>query len=77
VRALFPTRQIPEPTFLEKHEWPQGCSYWLPGDYEVAAASRAAHNPVKGVYVCGESVSQTQTWMEGALESAEILLEMI
>jgi len=77
VHALFPTRTIPEPTFLEKHEWPQGCSYWLPGDYEVAAASKSAHHPAAGVYVCGESVSQTQTWMEGALESAETLAAIL
>jgi monoamine oxidase len=49
----------------------------LPGDYEVAAASRAAHHPAAGVYVCGESVSQTQTWMEGALESAETLADIL
>ena len=77
VKALFPTKEIPEPTFLQKHDWTQGCSYWLPGNYDVAEASQAAHNPVPGVYVCGESVSQTQTWMEGALESAETLTKML
>lgn len=77
VKTLFPSREIPEPTFLQKHDWTQGCSYWLPGDYEVAEASRAAHNPAPGVYVCGESVSQTQTWIEGALESAETLTHLL
>jgi glycine/D-amino acid oxidase-like deaminating enzyme len=76
-RALFSDRVIPAPTYIQKHDWSQGCSYWLPGDYDVVPASAAAHNPAEGVYVCGESVSMTQTWMEGALESAEFLLSIV
>ncbi len=77
VKALFPDHHIPEPTYLKKHDWPGGCTYWLPGDYDVEKASRAAHNPSKGVYICGESISTEQTWIEGALQSAETLLEML
>jgi monoamine oxidase len=45
--------------------------------YDVKAASRAAHHPSPNVYVVGESVSMTQTWVEGALESAETLLQIL
>jgi hypothetical protein len=78
-RALFPDRDIPKPIYLKKHDWTQGCSYWAPlkEAYDVKAASRAAHHPSPNVYVVGESVSMTQTWVEGALESAETLLRMI
>ena len=76
-RGLFPDKSIPAPTFLKKHDWPSGCTYWLPGDYDVAAASLAAHNPATGVYVVGESISTEQTWMEGALQSAETLVELL
>lgn len=75
VRALFPSHTIPEPTYLKRHDWTSGCSYWLPGDYDVSAAIEAARNPAPDVYVIGESVSATQTWVEGALESADTLLE--
>jgi hypothetical protein len=79
--ALFPGRVIPRPLYLKKHDWTQGCSYWTPvssmGAYDIKAASRAAHNPAPHVYVVGESVSTQQTWIEGALESAELLLRMI
>lgn len=75
VRVLFPAHMIPEPTYLKRHDWTGGCSYWLPGDYDVADAIEAARNPAPGVYVIGESVSATQTWVEGALESAEALLD--
>jgi hypothetical protein len=74
VRELFPDKDIPKPTYLQKHYWSGGCTYWLPGSYDVKEASRAAMNPSKNLYVVGESISTQQTWMEGALESAEIFL---
>ena len=78
-KALFPDRMIPPPVYLKKHDWKQGCSYWVPTGvpYDVKAASKAAHNPSPRVYVVGESVSTQQTWIEGALESAETLLGML
>lgn len=82
--ALFPDRSIPRPIYLKKHDWKQGCSYWVPvasgsagGAYDIKAASRAAHHPAPHVYVVGESVSTRQTWIEGALESAEYLLGVL
>lgn len=76
-KATFPHVDIPNPTFLKKHEWPHGCTYWLPGDYDVDAAIDAAYNPAPNVYVAGEIISRKQAWMEGALESAEYLLARI
>ena len=73
VRKLFPSLDIPKPVFFKKHDWIAGCTYWLPGDYDVSTASQMAHNPSPNVYVCGESVSQNQAWLEGALESVEML----
>lgn len=77
VKALFPDATIPEPTYLKKHDWPGGCTYWVPGDYDVREASRVAHNPSEGVYICGESISTEQTWIEGALQSAETVLRLL
>lgn len=76
-KLLFPEKTIPAPSYLMKHDWPSGCTYWLPGDYDVKQASKAALNPAPNLYVAGESISLNQTWMEGALESAEILLKKI
>ena len=77
VRRMFPSKTIPEPTYLKKHDWPAGCTYWVPGDYDVGQASLAAHNPSPNLYVCGESVSTEQAWIEGALQSAETLLKIL
>lgn len=77
VAQEFPDRIIPKPTYVKKHDWKSGCSYWLPGNYDVMDASIEAHNPYKNVYVCGESISLNQAWIEGALESAETLLTLL
>ena len=74
---LFPDKTMTKPTYLKKHEWPNGCTYWLPGDYSPEKASKIAHNPEPNLYLTGESVSLNQTWMEGALESAEYLKTLL
>lgn len=74
LRELFPERDIPDPTFFKAHPWTDGVSYWLPGHYRPADVTVAALNPGPGLYVCGESFSLRQGWMEGALEHADLLL---
>ena len=77
VREMFPQKDIPDPLFFKAHPWDFGCTYWLPGHYDPEAMSKEALHPLKsmpGVYCCGESFSMRQAWMEGALESADLLL---
>lgn len=75
VHTLFETN-IPEPTYLQKHEWASGCTYWIPTDkpYDLVKAREKAMFVRKGLYILGESVSLRQAWIEGALESSEYLL---
>lgn len=79
LRALFPDREVPEPLLVRYHLWPAGCTYWLPGDYDVRAVARQALQPMPDVplYVCGESVAVEQAWMESALESAEAVARLM
>jgi monoamine oxidase len=70
---LYPDREIPKPTYVKSHLWPQGCSYWRPGTYDVEKASTAAYNPLPNLYICGECNSVSQAWVESALASAERL----
>jgi len=78
-RELFPELTIPNPIFFKAHHWKHGCSYWLPGLYDVKEKSVLLMNPLPGaypnVYVCGESYSLKQAWIEGAIEHAEEMLE--
>jgi monoamine oxidase len=77
-RELFPEIKIPDPTFFKPFLWNEGCSYWAPGVYNPRELSRKAHHPIPellpNVYLCGESYSMKQCWMEGALEHADELI---
>ncbi len=68
---------IPEPTWIKSYEWKDGCTYWLPGTYDPHEASQRVLQPrpatMPNLFVCGESFSMLQAWMEGALEHAEAL----
>lgn len=78
VRHLFPELEIPKPLFFRSHPWETGATYWLPGDYDPAIASKEACLGIQSlpnVHVCGESWSLRQAWVEGALEHAKLCLE--
>jgi predicted NAD/FAD-dependent oxidoreductase len=70
--------RIPTPKFVKAHPWEHGVTYWLPGSYDPVAESRAAVQPLPAVlpsvWLCGESYSLRQAWMEGAVEHAELML---
>lgn len=80
-RRLFPSIDIPYPTFLKSHPWDSGCSYWVPGSYDVKKESQKSLQPfgstLPNVYICGESFSLRQAWMEGSLENTRELLRTI
>jgi monoamine oxidase len=79
IRTLFPDKEIPDTLFFKPHPWYQGCTYWLPGNYDPYKLSEDALKPfpttMPEVYVCGESFSIRQAWMEGALEHADMLIK--
>lgn len=78
IRALFPDIIIPDPLFFKLHHWKQGCTYWKPGKYSVEAESEGSLHPLPkempGLFVCGESFSLQQCWMEGAVQQAERMM---
>ena len=51
-------------------------SFWLPGARSWELIPQVAQ-PVAGVpvYICGEAYSSNQGWVEGALETAELILQ--
>lgn len=81
IRQLFPKQQIPNPVFFRSHPWETGCTYWLPGSYSPQHASESATHPLPsklpGVWMCGESWSLRQCWVEGALEHTHEMLQKI
>ena len=77
LRESFPEKKIPNPLYTKPYYWADGCTYWTPGSYDPAKESVDIMRPLvrlPDVYVCGESYSMKQAWMEGALEHAEAML---
>jgi hypothetical protein len=81
LRELLGRKEIPEPVATKVHAWPEGVTYWLPGDYDPLATSRLACRPLPkempGLFMCGESYSTRQCWVEGALEHAAQTVDLI
>ena len=81
LHQLFPDQSVPQILWARPYEWSDGCSYWLPGSYDVAAASAEALQPLPatmpGLHLVGESFCLRQAWIEGALEHAAALLKKL
>jgi hypothetical protein len=81
VRKLFPALKIPAPLFFKSHPWKTGATYWLPGKYSPSLESSQAIHPLPkilpNVWLCGESWSLRQAWVEGALEHAKECLNQL
>ena len=81
LRVALNRKDIPDPLFVKAHAWPQAVTYWLPGDYDPFKVSKEASRPLPkempGWFLCGESYSTRQCWVEGALEHADMTLGLI
>jgi monoamine oxidase len=72
---------VPEPYAVASMNWNQdpfggAADFWKIHARSDAVMERMTQ-PVEGipVYVCGDSFSRTQGWVEGALESTELMLQ--
>lgn len=67
---------VPEPDFFRAHAWHAGCSYWAPTTSGRTPEQLCRDSLNLGLV--GESFSaRNQTWMEGAIEHAEMFLKII
>jgi monoamine oxidase len=80
-QILFPDVLIPKAESTTPYLWKDGCTYWLPGDYDYKILSRTALYPMPEKYpnlhIVGESFSTKQQWVEGALEHSNDLVRLI
>jgi protoporphyrinogen oxidase len=81
IRSLFPDEAISDPIFIKAHYWQSGCTYWQPGHYDPYKESEAACQPLiaslPNLFMCGESFSTRQAWVEGALDHTDKCLAKI
>jgi len=70
IKDLFKIPEPPEPEFLTFHLWNEGLHVWRPG-YKMNDMYPKIQQPNKSVpiFICGESFSKKQGWIEGCLET--------
>jgi hypothetical protein len=76
IRQMFPEKQIPEPEWIQKLHWANGCHSWLPLVNSDIIYNQI-QNPFRNIYICGETFSRWQGWIEGALETASEVYQKI
>lgn len=69
---------ISNPSFTRAFYWETGTAFWKP-NCDSRKLSQKMLAPIDSVplYVCGENFSQTQGWMEGALETSIQIVEKV
>ena len=69
-------KEIPEPEEVFFHLWDNGCHFWKLGS-DIQEIYDKMLKPIEGkqLFICGESFSKKQAWMEGALESCYDVLK--
>jgi hypothetical protein len=77
----IPVSQIPEPYFVAYKDWTEdpygaGWHFWKPG-FHAGEAMPAVRQPNQQypLYICGEAYGNEQGWAEGALTSAEHVMQ--
>jgi monoamine oxidase len=76
LKRLFPDRNIPK--YKKKHHffWEFGAAYWKKG-----SDSKKVHdqmlNPSPNLYICGDSFSNHQAWVEGALQTSDEVFDLL
>ena len=65
--------KINEPLKVLTCFWKSGVAYWN-SNINSVQISKFLTNPMPNIYICGENYSQTQSWVEGALQTCNQFL---
>jgi monoamine oxidase len=71
-------KKIKNPIYTNAYYWKTGTGYWLKNKDSRIISKEIIH-PNKNVplLICGENYSETQGWMEGALETSNEVIKII
>jgi len=77
IKSLFGI-DPPEPEEVFFHYWENGCHFWDTGK-DMNKIYESIMKPIKDkeLYICGESYSKKQAWIEGALESCYDVMKLM
>jgi len=79
LKQLFPNIDIPKAKWFKHCPWISGAGYWKKG-YDRKIIMPQMIEPLgrhKNLYICGENYSSHQAWVEGSLETSNMVLETI
>ena len=76
LKSLFPDIKIPNPLWIKHHYWNSGAAYWRTGVESSKMIPKIIEPFGKDepLYICGENFSNHQAWMEGALQTSELVV---
>jgi cytochrome b involved in lipid metabolism/monoamine oxidase len=79
LKQLFPDIDIPKAKWYKHCPWISGAGYWKKGyDRKIIMPQMIeALGHHKNLYICGENYSSHQAWVEGALETSDMVLDSI
>ena len=79
LKQLFPDKDIPKAKWYKHCPWISGAGYWKKG-YDRKVIMPQMIEPLgknSNLYICGENYSSHQAWVEGSLETADMVLDKI
>jgi cytochrome b involved in lipid metabolism/monoamine oxidase len=79
LKKLFPDANIPKAKWYKHCPWISGAGYWKP-KYDRKILMPSIIKPLgnkHNLYICGENYSSHQAWVEGSLETSNMVLEKI
>ena len=72
---LFPDIKIGNPNDLINHYWERGACYWKKNVNSNIQIKKMVKPTKYNLFICGDSYSARQAWMEGALETSNEVLK--
>jgi monoamine oxidase len=78
VKVVF-GKEIGDPKILKRHYWDCGVALWKKGNYDYHQISKKMIRPYKkeNLYICGENYSMNQGWIEGALNTSDLVIKWL
>lgn len=75
---IFPDKNIPLANEYKHCYWDSGAGYWKPGASRIYSLPRI-NKPFsnENIFIANENFSSHQAWVEGSLESADLVLSML
>ena len=75
LKLIFPELKIDEPSHIFNHYWNHGACYWKTNTNSDKLIPKILKPTKDNLFICGDSYSSRQAWMEGALDTSNQLLK--